>query len=121
MTLSNKCKNCQHKTWACPGWMCGNEKHPMFDHDGDTPIMVAPNGSCELYEEGKNKIYVAIFNYFGGYNKLIERYPQAELVNGDTLCFVNIKSVDIAKQMEKDGCDYNYSHNSPEEAWRIEE
>ena len=70
MTLSNKCKNCQHKTWACPGWMCGNEKHPMFDPDGDAPIMVAPNDSCELYEEGKNKIYVAIFNYVGDYNNL---------------------------------------------------
>lgn len=121
MALSRKCMNCQHKTWACPGWMCSNVKHQDFDPEGDAPIMIKLDDVCDLYEESQNKIYVAIFNYFGNYQDLVARYSNSELVNGDTLCFVNIKGKDIAMQMEKDGCDYNYSYNSPEEAWRKDE
>ena len=117
MNLKRKCKNCAHKTWACPGWMCGNEKHPKFVPDGDIPLMISLDDVCELYEESNKKIYVAVFNYYGDYKKLAERYSGCELVNEDTLCFCNIKGEWIAAQMEKDGCDYNYSYISPEDAW----
>ena len=121
MALSEKCKNCKHKSWACPGWMCSNEKHPNFDPEGDTPNTIhSLDATCDLFEESANKIYVAVFNYFGDYTKLAERYAGCELVNGDTLCFCNIKGEWIAAQMEKDGCDYNYSCESPEAAWKKE-
>lgn len=35
-----KCKNCIFCTWACPGWMCMNEKHPNFKIGDDYPIFV---------------------------------------------------------------------------------
>ena len=65
-------------------------------------------------------IYVAVFNYFGNYEELAARYPNASLVNGDTLCFKNTPGHEISRIMERDGCDYNYSYDSPEEAWRKE-
>ena len=116
MSLQRKCKNCAYKTWACPGWMCESQKHPKFDPDGDTSVMINLDNVCDLYEESERKIYVAIFNYFGDYKQLAERYPGGELVNGNTLCFVNMKGEWISAQMEKDGCDYNYSYKSPEDA-----
>lgn len=65
-----------------------------------------------------DKIYVAIFNYYGDYNNLVKRYPNAVLVNGNTLCFKNVSGTEISKMMEKNGCNYNYSYESPEAAWR---
>lgn len=121
MALERKCKNCAHKTWACPGWMCGNPKHPNFDPDGNTPFMIKLDEVCDLYEESQYKIYVAVFNYFGNYQQLVDRYSNSELVNGNTLCFVNVRREDIARQMEKDGCDYNCSYKSPEDAWKRED
>lgn len=118
--MERKCKNCAHKTWACPGWMCSNPKHPKFDPDGDSPNMIRDlEATCDLFEESNNKIYVAVFNYYGEYKELANRYAGCELVNGDTLCFCNVKGEWVAQQMEKDGCDYNYSFESPEKAWML--
>jgi hypothetical protein len=64
------------------------------------------------------KIYVAVFNYYGDYRELAARYTSATLINGDTLCFENITGPEISRLMEKDGCDYNYSYEAPEAAWR---
>lgn len=46
-----KCKTCKWFTWACPGWMCMNPKHPDFDANSDYPLTVTENDSCELHEE----------------------------------------------------------------------
>lgn len=50
-----KCKNCIFCTWACPGWMCMNEKHPNFKIGDDYPIFVKlEDNSCPLFCLGDN-------------------------------------------------------------------
>jgi hypothetical protein len=31
-----------------------NPKHPDFEEDGDYPVSIALNDSCELFENGEN-------------------------------------------------------------------
>ena len=47
-----KCKNCKYFTWACPNWMCMNEKHPNFTYD-DMPLTVKENEFCDLFEKAQ--------------------------------------------------------------------
>ena len=72
---------------------------------------------------GKEVIYVAIFNCFGDFNKLVDEYSKeydVTLVNGNTLCFSGLDGQKLSDLMERDGMDYNYSYDSPEEAWNKE-
>ena len=77
-------------------------------------------------------IYVAIFNYFGDGYGLLNAYSEelissfskecrVSLINGDTLCFYGLNGEEISVLMERTGADYNYSYDSPEDAWIIEE
>jgi len=76
-------------------------------------------------------IYVAIFNHFGkGYDllniyseELTRNFPEncsVSLINGDTLCFYGLSGQEISELMESTGADYNYSYDSPEDAWNLE-
>lgn len=48
------CKECKWFTWACPGHMCMNPRHPDFEEDSDYPVTVYGNNkACELFEQIK--------------------------------------------------------------------
>lgn len=51
-----KCKDCIFCTWACPGWMCMNKKHPDFETCGeDCPVSIKlEDDNCNLFCFGDN-------------------------------------------------------------------
>ena len=83
-------------------------------------------------QQRTDPIYVAIFNSFrSGYDHLnyftaelekkLPRECSVSLVNGDTFCFRGLSGQEISDLMEATGFDYNYSYQSPEDAWFVEE
>lgn len=72
----------------------------------------------EPKDSPNEKIYVAVFNYYGDWSELADKLG-ATIVD-DTLCFTGVTGQEISGLMECNGLDYNYA-KSPVEARELDE
>ena len=66
--------------------------------------------------------YVAIFNLYGSLENLamnIREFYNVYVVD-NTLCFDDISGAELSELMEYYGLDYNYSFESPADAWTVD-
>ena len=72
----------------------------------------------EPKDSPNEKIYVAVFNYYGDWSELADKLG-ATIVD-DTLCFTGVTGQEISGLMECNGLDDNYA-KSPVEARELDE